>query len=428
MTSPVQQSAPTASPAAQGHTAAASAPAATLDGAAQTHSTEAANLGSPHGANDSNGSNGSNGGHGGNGESGTQLAAQVIHVDSFLRPLPMGSRRLSAQIHPGWPAAPAVTLSFGLLTERTAANPGTNPAQPLVQGGMAARSHVAVSAEPQRHLALHDAMADVALEDWHDLLSAVMERLRLTVAKSMSTLPLPYAQVIHGAARLQSTVLECVLALDQLQNTLANEFNRRDGRERDIQAAHAALLHARNEQAHAVGEQRRLHDQAPRDGLATLPDRAVFSRHLERALACAAPQARTTTLLYIDLDGFKAINTAHGRSVGDELLGVVGARLARAVRADDMVSRIGSDEFACLISGPANPAQIRQLASKLFDVVAMPCVLGPLHLNVQPSIGIACCPADGDTAAALLDCADAAMLRAKRQQSGYAFFNQADAD
>ncbi len=335
----------------------------------------------------------------------------------------MGARRLSTRPSSGWPAAPAVTLNSGSLTATTAVNRGA-PAQPLVQGGMAARWHAAASAEPPRHLARDDTVADVALEDWHDLLGAVMERLRVTVAESMNTLPQPHKQVVHGAARLQSTVLECVLALDQLQSSLGHEFSRRDGLHRNSQAAHAALLRAQSELAQVHGEPRPLHDTAPRDSLATLPNRGVFSQHLERALACAAQQARLSALLYIDLDGFKAINAAHGRSVGDEVLGVVGARLARAVRADDLVSRVGSDEFACLIRGPATTAQIAQLASKLVGVVTMPCVLGALQLRVQPSIGVACCPSDGRTAAELLASADAALLRAKRAQSRLALFSQ----
>lgn len=413
MTSPAQQPTPPTSPADV--TAADSASATTHSGAAKANGTQGSNGGTPHGGNGGNG--------GGNGGSAAPGAAQLIHVDSFVRTPAKGAHRLSTQPGSGWPAAPAVALSFGSLTAGT---PGASAARPLVQGGMAARSHFAASTEPQRHLARSDATADVALEDWHDLLSAVMERLRLTVAESMGTLPQPHMQVVHGAARLQATVLECVLALDQLQGTLAHEFNRREGLECETQAAHAALLRAFNEQAQSQSEQRLLHEQAPRDSPAPLPNRGVFSKHLERALACAAPQARPAALLVINVDGCKEINAEHGRSVGDEMLGVVGARLARAVRAEDIVSRVGSDEFACLIRGPASTAQLAQLASKLVGVVTMPCVLGALQLRVRPSIGIACCPGDGDTAAELMAGADAAMLRARRAKSRFALFSQPD--
>ncbi len=402
MTSTFQQPAPSFDTASA---AANSAAASVLDSATKAGGTEGADSAANRAS----------------GENGSPRAAQVVEVESFLRPPSMATRRLS--IRPGfnWLATPPVSLSFGSVAAATA---GVQTAQPLMQGGLTARMHVGASAEPPPAQARNESAAAVSLEDWHDLLRAVMERLRLTVSESMGTLAQPHPQVVQGAAHLQSTVLECVLALDQLQGTLAHEFTRREGLQRETQAAQAALLLARNELAHSRGEQRRLHDPAPRDSLATLPNRGVFSKHLERALACAAPQSRTTALLYIDLDGFKAINAAHGRSVGDELLGVVGARLARAVRADDMVSRVGSDEFACLIRGPANAEQIAQLAGKLVDVVSMPCTLGAIQLRVQPSIGVACCPTDGDTAAKLLACADAAMRLAKGAASRFALFSQ----
>ena len=72
-------------------------------------------------------------------------------------------------------------------------------------------------------------------------------------------------------------------------------------------------------------------------------------------------------------------------------------------------------------------AALEQLARKLYDTVAAPLSLGALRLSVRPSIGIAMCPSDADTAAALLQCADAAMYRAKRLQLGHAFF-EAQAD
>jgi diguanylate cyclase (GGDEF)-like protein len=133
-------------------------------------------------------------------------------------------------------------------------------------------------------------------------------------------------------------------------------------------------------------------------------------------------------VLYLDLDGFKPINDLHGHDAGDELLRIVAARLARSIRAEDMVCRLGGDEFACLLSDPLNRERLGHLACKLFDAVSAPLQLGPLKLTVRPSIGIAVCPTDGATTDALLKCADAAMYRAKRHQSGYAFFDpQTDA-
>jgi diguanylate cyclase len=93
------------------------------------------------------------------------------------------------------------------------------------------------------------------------------------------------------------------------------------------------------------------------------------------------------------------------------------------VRAGDVVCRLGGDEFACLLSGPMGRPQISHLAAKLHAAVSAPLKMRGVAFSVRPSIGIAVCPEDGDTAATLLQRADAAMFRAKRQQSGHAFFD-----
>ena len=110
------------------------------------------------------------------------------------------------------------------------------------------------------------------------------------------------------------------------------------------------------------------------------------------------------------------------------MLGIVAQRLQRAIRAEDMVSRLGGDEFACLVIGLASHQQLKRLAAHLFDVVSAPVRIGELRLTVRPSIGIAMCPDDAVTADALINKADAAMYRAKREQIGYAFSAQCKGD
>ncbi len=132
------------------------------------------------------------------------------------------------------------------------------------------------------------------------------------------------------------------------------------------------------------------------------------------------------SLLYLDLDSIKLIQDAHGQDVGEWLLRAVTMRLERSVRTQDVVNYLGGDKFSCQIGGGLNHDQLSHLACKLFDVVSEPFKIGPLDVMVRPSIGIAMSPADGDTTEALLKGAGAAMLRAKRIQSGYAFFHEAD--
>jgi len=145
---------------------------------------------------------------------------------------------------------------------------------------------------------------------------------------------------------------------------------------------------------------------------------------LEYALAHVDPRRPALAVLYLDLDTFKPINDEHGHDVGDEVLKIVAARLSRAVRGDDTMSRLGGDEFACLPAAFLSWDQLGHLACKLIEVVSAPLTIGALKLAVHASIGIAVYPTDGKTAAELLKSADAAMYRAKRDRTGYAFFDQ----
>ncbi len=189
-----------------------------------------------------------------------------------------------------------------------------------------------------------------------------------------------------------------------------------------------ALAATRQALARAQHGERREHHRAEHDSLTTLPNRRHFDDSLHDRLGATAPRARTLAVLFLDLDQFKRVNDHHGHDVGDALLRVVAKRLARTVRAGDVVCRLGGDEFACLLSGPMARPQISHLASKLHAAVSAPLKMRGVAFSVRPSIGIAVCPEDGDTAATLLQRADAAMFRAKRQQSGHAFFDaQADA-
>ena len=91
------------------------------------------------------------------------------------------------------------------------------------------------------------------------------------------------------------------------------------------------------------------------------------------------------------------------------------------MRAGDVVSRLGGDEFGCLPAGPVSREQLLHLAAKLFDAVSAPMQIGTLSLSIRPSIGMALHPGDGSTAADLMKSADLAMYGAKRRGTRYAF-------
>jgi diguanylate cyclase (GGDEF)-like protein/PAS domain S-box-containing protein len=163
---------------------------------------------------------------------------------------------------------------------------------------------------------------------------------------------------------------------------------------------------------------------ATHDPLTGLANRRLLMVRLRQVIAASTVSAEQFAVLFLDLDGFKQVNDTHGHAAGDELLRIVAARLRRVVRAQDVVCRIGGDEFACMIGGMDDPVQLTRLADKMIDAVSKPCTVGPLHLMVEASMGIATCPADGRNSELLLDCADQAMYAAKQRQVRYAFFSR----
>lgn len=267
------------------------------------------------------------------------------------------------------------------------------------------------------------ATADAAaMQDWDELFKAIAARLAQMAGTDFAA---PDSLLFPDTPPLmQAGVLECVAAMGQLHLTLTHERARRHELERELVDARAALAQVRVELVGSSSDGRRSRSMALHDELTALPNRSFFGEWLDRAVAQAETESGRLAVLYLDLDGFKGVNDTHGQDVGDELLQIIAARLARAVRAGDVVSRLGSDEFACLLTDVPDREQLGHLACKLFDAVSAPVKIGPHELSVCPSIGVAMYPEDGATAQVLIDSADAAMHHAKQHRSGYAFFAQ----
>ena len=265
------------------------------------------------------------------------------------------------------------------------------------------------------------AAVDVSMTDWDALFSAVRARLRLTVGPRLAA-PNGPQQQREPEVRIAASVLECVAALDQLHATLSHEQARRGQLERELFDAQTALAQLRGELAGTRAAATQARHLALHDGLTLLPNRSFFRMRLDHSIPGAIAGRQALTVLYLDLDGFKAINDEHGHEVGDEVLTIVAARLKRTVRAEDMVSRLGGDEFGCLLEGLPGPAHLATLLAKVHDAVAAPMSFGGLQLGVRASIGVASCPEDGSGGEMLLRNADAAMYRAKRERSGTARF------
>ena len=262
-------------------------------------------------------------------------------------------------------------------------------------------------------------LTPTASQDWDALFDAVTTRLR-DIAGVVATLP-----GLAGMPRLaRGRVLECAEALEHLHESLRQQQALEGALQQQLASVHGDLQQSRADLADTQDGERRQRHRAQHDALTTLPNRSHFCDLLRHALVKTDLKRPSLALLYMDLDGFKPINDQHGHGVGDRMLRIVAARLTRAIRSGDDVGRMGGDEFACLLGDIDNREQLSHLACKLFDAVSAPLQIGKLQLTVRPSIGIAICPTDGGTADTLLKRADAAMYRAKRAQSGYAFFDR----
>lgn len=262
----------------------------------------------------------------------------------------------------------------------------------------------------------------IASEDWDSLMHAVLTRLQLTVDAPRAVSADLAADGIPP--RVRDTVLECVEALQQLRTSRMDESVLRQQLELADFDPSTALAQTRVQLAGTQAEAHGAKHLALHDPLTALPNRRLFRTRLDHALALAQSQWRPIAVLYLDLDDFKPINDVHGHDTGDQLLQIVALRLRRALRPEDTVSRVGGDEFACLLADVPSRQQLRQLVCKLFDTVSGPLKIGQARLTVRPSIGVAEGPFAGVTSELLLKQADEAMYHAKNQRTGYAFFDQ----
>lgn len=182
----------------------------------------------------------------------------------------------------------------------------------------------------------------------------------------------------------------------------------------DMQAELAALRAALARAQARIAE---LEARADIDPLLEILNRRAFERELARSIAYLDRYGGAIALVYLDLDGFKAINDRHGHAAGDAVLKAAAAALTRAVRASDLVARLGGDEFALLLWN-LGEEQARAKAGELEAAVAQAAVSHDgAPLAVTASAGVAAL-ASGRTAAETIDAADRAMYARKSARRG----------
>lgn len=161
------------------------------------------------------------------------------------------------------------------------------------------------------------------------------------------------------------------------------------------------------------------------DSLTGLPNRLLFNEQVKHALLRSKREGERLAVMFMDLDRFKNINDTLGHPVGDEVLRQASTRLKQTLREQDVIARIGGDEFILLLENIHEHAAAGSIAQKLLDCFSRPFHVADQDLYLSSSIGISIYPEDGEDVSSLVKNADTAMYQAKaRGRNGYRYYTE----
>jgi len=165
---------------------------------------------------------------------------------------------------------------------------------------------------------------------------------------------------------------------------------------------------------------------ATHDVLTGLPNRVLLAERIQHAIDVSKRNGLSFAVLFMDLDGFKTINDSLGHAVGDDLLIAVGQRIRGCIRSEDMVSRVGGDEFVVVMSNLTSVDLVENFSENILSVLRQDFRIDETTLRVTSSIGIAVYKNSGESVDTLMKNADAAMYEAKQNgRNTYRFFEPA---
>jgi diguanylate cyclase (GGDEF)-like protein len=181
----------------------------------------------------------------------------------------------------------------------------------------------------------------------------------------------------------------------------------------EIETLRAVNAHLLRELAAMKAREEEAQKLAERDGLTGLYNRRRMLELLEAAISDALLQDLHVGLLFIDLNGFKAINDKYGHAAGDKILTTVASRISARVRTGDICCRYGGDEFVVVLPGVPDPFPVSRVADAIRERVSLPYWIGNDQQQLTASIGESMYPYHGENAALLVHRADEAMYRLK---------------
>ncbi len=165
-----------------------------------------------------------------------------------------------------------------------------------------------------------------------------------------------------------------------------------------------------------------LEQMALYDRVTGLPNRRFFEYELRKAITRIKRERENAALMMIDVDDFKKVNDLCGHQMGDEVLSMIATRLKDVLRTDDILARVGGDEFAAILFRVGEPENVSAVAEKLIAAIAPPFPTRPIPSHVGLSIGMTVMPGDSDDPETLVRWSDMAMYEAKSQGKNRAQF------
>jgi diguanylate cyclase (GGDEF)-like protein/PAS domain S-box-containing protein len=180
----------------------------------------------------------------------------------------------------------------------------------------------------------------------------------------------------------------------------------------------------RKVQAQLLEKQQHLDHLAHHDQLTGLPNRLYLAAYLPGAIEDAKRTGAMLAVLFLDLDRFKHINDSRGHETGDKLLKAVAQRIRATMRNEDVVVRMGGDEFIVVLKTVRNTDQVSEAAARITEALSAPVIVDGRPLVTTASIGVSLYPRDGSDMGELLRHSDTAMYQAKdRGRNNFQLFS-----
>lgn len=158
------------------------------------------------------------------------------------------------------------------------------------------------------------------------------------------------------------------------------------------------------------------------DKLTGLANRDLFTERVDNLLKVVNKENDKLAILFLDIDNFKEVNDNFGHDTGDRVLAKTAVRLKDSLRENDIISRLGGDEFTIAISDINSKEEVNSVVTRIINAFNQPLIINESKFFISISMGISCYPVDGERLEELLKKADHAMYRAKKQQQSYLFY------